>query len=209
MKKGKTGRSNQYTVRPHHEDDGIASTAVMRFRTARPYVLMAHMYVLTRCSEDDGKCGQERTARDGVTLTQLLKFASAMVMSIGFRRRAVTAMLEAENNDLISVVGINEAGEAQYKLTEDGMCFLRTGHKRRLALQNRKPNWMPEDVCQHCAEDEINEWVELIREERTRNAFGDRVSPTEFVDKFILGVRERIIYRCVDVPHFWAGLVIS
>jgi hypothetical protein len=53
--------SNQsHSSGARHEDAGIASTAVMRFRTARPYVLLAHLYVLTRCDvcDEEGKDAQ-------------------------------------------------------------------------------------------------------------------------------------------------------
>lgn len=203
MKPAKTHKPIQYTAKEVHEDEGIASTAVMRFRTARPYVLLAHLYVLTKSP------GSDAQPKDCASLSDLLMFASTMVMGHDFRRAAMAAMHEAKVHKLVTAVASNDAqGETLYRLTEEGICFLMTGHKRRLALQNRKHKWLPEDVCRHCAEDEIEEWLDLVSEERTRNAFDSLVSPTKFVETLIQGVRERIMYRSASVTTMWAGLVM-
>lgn len=199
-----------HTTGAIHDDAGIATTAVKRYRTARPYVLLAHLYVLTRCNaSEESKDTHGALRKDSATLGELLVFASYMVISAEFHKSAVATMQVAKSNRLVTVVATNERGEPMYRLTDDGMCFLRTGHKRRLALQIRKPRWMPEDVCRHCAEDEIEEWLDLVREERTRNAFGIQVNPTEFLDTFIQDVKAKVIYRSADVTPMWAGLLLK
>jgi hypothetical protein len=103
-RKPKPGR---FTASIADERDEIASTTVNRFKTVRPYVLLAHLYLMTRHQGDQQEAETQQDQKEYASLSDLLMHASAMVMTPDFRRMALSAMNEAKANRLVEIYPVN------------------------------------------------------------------------------------------------------